>query len=209
MTGMTFSASMVSQLVEHFVFYASAALALAGAVGTVASKNAIRAAVALLITIFGIAGLYMTLMAQLLAAIQVLVYAGAVVVLFVFVIMLLGGQGDVRRDQRSVVSRTVAVAGIGIGAVLTLAVLAHVGLGGLRRAAMAPVEFGSVSALGKLVLTDGLIPVELVGVLLTVAIVGVMAVARVRRTPRCADISPTGVQGASDATPRETKAVPS
>ncbi|HMJ12478.1 MAG TPA: NADH-quinone oxidoreductase subunit J, partial [Polyangiaceae bacterium] len=73
------------------VFFALCALlCLAGALITVISKNPIRGAVGLLTTILGIAGLFLKLDAQFLAAIQLIVYAGAVVVLFVFVIMLLG-----------------------------------------------------------------------------------------------------------------------
>ena len=62
--------------------------ALAGALGTVASRRPLRGAVSLLVMIIALAGLYLTLAAELLAAIQLLVYAGAVVVLFVFVIMI-------------------------------------------------------------------------------------------------------------------------
>lgn len=172
--------STTNLIVEQGLFYVSALLAVVGAIGTVASKSTIRAAVALLITIFGIAGLYLTLSAQLLAAIQVLVYAGAVVVLFVFVIMLLGGQGDIKRDHRSIVSRVVAVGSLVIGVLITAIVLGRVGIGGPHVFDTPREEFGSVSALGKSVFTEGIIAVELVGVLLTTAIVGVMAVARTR-----------------------------
>ena len=72
------------------LFFVCAVACLVGALSTIVAKNPIRGAVGLLTTIVGIAGLFLVLDAQFLAAIQLIVYAGAVVVLFVFVIMLLG-----------------------------------------------------------------------------------------------------------------------
>ncbi len=171
----------MTTVVEQGLFYLSALLAIAGALGTVASKSAIRAAMSLMVTIFGIAGLYVTLSAQLLAAIQIMVYAGAVVVLFVFVIMLLGGQGEVKHDNRSLASRIVGAGLFALSAGITALLVARVGIGGPHVFDPPKTEFGSVSALGKVMFTDGVIAFELVGVLLTAAIVGVMAVARTHR----------------------------
>ncbi len=90
--------------VGNVFFAVASAVALLGALMTIASKSPIRSAVGLLITIVGIAALFLMLNAQFLAAIQLIVYAGAVVVLFVFVIMLLGpdagdGEGTVARAR--------------------------------------------------------------------------------------------------------------
>ena len=71
-------------------FYVCATLAVLGAIATIAAKNPIRGAMGLLLMILSIAGLFLALHAQFLAAIQLIVYAGAIVVLFLFVIMLLG-----------------------------------------------------------------------------------------------------------------------
>src|SRR6187551_1266064 len=82
--------------VGNVFFVVASVVALLGAIMTIASRSPIRSAVGLLITIVGIAALFLMLDAQFMAAIQLIVYAGAVVVLFVFVIMLLGpdaGQG--------------------------------------------------------------------------------------------------------------------
>src|SRR6187402_3448413 len=76
--------------VGNVFFLVASVVALFGAFMTIASRSPIRSAVGLLITIVGIAALFLMLNAQFLAAIQLIVYAGAVVVLFVFVIMLLG-----------------------------------------------------------------------------------------------------------------------
>ncbi len=90
--------------VGNVFFVVASVVALFGAVMTIASRSPIRSAVGLLITIVGIAALFLMLNAQFLAAIQLIVYAGAVVVLFVFVIMLLGpdagdGEGTVARAR--------------------------------------------------------------------------------------------------------------
>src|ERR1700742_2569493 len=86
-------------------FYVCAALALGGAVGVVASKNPIRGAMGLLLLILSVAGLFLALHAQFLAAIQLIVYAGAIVILFLFVIMLLGPSASTPSDRRGIAAR--------------------------------------------------------------------------------------------------------
>ncbi|MCB9707944.1 MAG: NADH-quinone oxidoreductase subunit J [Myxococcales bacterium] len=181
------------------VFFAvCATLALASAIGTVTLRSPLRAAVALLFHIIALAGLYLTLHAHLLAALQLLVYAGAIVVLFVFVIMLLGAGAVTRGTYRGLIVRSL---GAGVMALVTAA-LVMVALsvqsapraiaycdearspscaifGGVR--AVARELFGQRNALGAV---DGaVIPFELVSVLLLVAVVGVIAVAKGRRVP--------------------------
>lgn len=170
----------MTTVVELGLFYLSALLALVGALGTVASKSAIRAAVSLMVAITGIAGLYVTLSAQLLAAIQILVYAGAVVVLFVFVIMMLGGQGESKTLDRSLTARILGAGALAFCAAIAALLFARVGIGGPHIFDPPKVEFGSVTTLGRALFSDGIIAFELTGVLLTAAIVGVMAVARTR-----------------------------
>jgi NADH-quinone oxidoreductase subunit J len=164
------------------LFWLSALLAIAGGLGTVAAKSAIRSAMSLLVTILGIAGLYITLSAQLLAAVQIIVYAGAVVVLFVFVIMLIGGRGTEpgsRDDTRR--TRAVATALFALVSAGALVLIGRAGIGGPHVFERPRPEFGSVYALGRTLFTDGVFAFELVGVLLLVAIVGVMAIGRARR----------------------------
>src|ERR1700686_5068752 len=98
-------------------FYICAALAIAGALLTITNPNPIRGAMGLMTTILAIAGLFLALHAQFLAAIQLIVYAGAVVVLFIFVIMLLGPSAAPPADNRGIVGRAFggglfAIAGI-------------------------------------------------------------------------------------------------
>lgn len=165
------------------LFWVSALLAIAGGLGTVSAKSAIRSAMSLLVTILGIAGLYVTLSAQLLAAVQIIVYAGAVVVLFVFVIMLVGGSGAERSlidDTKQ--TRTMSAAIFALVSAGALVLVGRAGVGGPHVFERPRPEFGSVYAVGRMLFTDGVFAFELVGVLLLVAIVGVMAIARTRRT---------------------------
>lgn len=168
------------------VFAICALLALISAVGTVVVKSAIRAAMCLLVHIVALSGLFLTLHAHLLAALQVLVYAGAVVVLFVFVIMLLGPGVQDPPTTRGLVSRTVAAAIMGM---LTLGLSAALVTAKPERTLIPACEpgsgaecqqFGGVDAFSHYLYVDGALPFELISILLTVAIVGAIAVARGR-----------------------------
>lgn len=181
-------------------FYLCSLLAVAGALGTVLTRNTIRAAMCLLVTIVGIAGLYLALSAQLLAAVQLIVYAGAVVVLFVFVIMMIGPTNAPTRDTRTFKTRA---AGAGLFAAATLIALglvwkaaALLNLFDMNALAKKPLlrapsfphvfdppraDLGGVEGLGRALFGEGMVAFELSGLLLLVAIVGVMAIARTRQ----------------------------
>jgi NADH-quinone oxidoreductase subunit J len=176
------------------VFFALCSIAaLVGALCTVLAKNPIRGAMGLLLTIVGIAGLFLKLNAQFLAAIQLIVYAGAVVVLFVFVIMLLGpdaGHMKEKGEPKAKLAR--AFAGV-LMAGLSLVTLVLV-----LRAAGKPTRFGfvgpthgSVEAVGQQLFTKAVVPFELATALLIVAVVGAIAVARSRHQTRKVKQSPS------------------
>ena len=164
-------------------FYACAALAIAGALSVVVAKNPIRGAMGLLLLILSVAGLFLGLHAQFLAAVQLIVYAGAIVVLFLFVIMLLGPSASTPRDRRGIVSRTLsglvfACAGLGsIAAVWRAALATH------RIMPMPPTDasFGGIDAFGTVLFSNALAPFELSSALLMVAVLGAIAVARGRQ----------------------------
>jgi NADH-quinone oxidoreductase subunit J len=167
------------------LFGACSVLCLVGALWTVLSRNPIRSAVGLLGTIVGIAGLFLNLHAQFLAAIQLIVYAGAVVVLFVFVIMLLGPDAgaDNPLPGRSRLARVVG-AGLLLVSFGAGFVLLAVAQDGPRRLSPPSPEHGSVEAVGGLLFSDGIVAFELATALLIVAVIGAIAVARGR--PRAA-----------------------
>jgi NADH-quinone oxidoreductase subunit J len=164
-------------------FYVCAIAALGGAVAVVLSKSPIRGAMGLLLAILSVAGLFLALHAQFLAAIQLIVYAGAIVVLFLFVIMLLGPSASTPNDRRGLVTR---VFGGGLFGLVGLAALAAV----VRAAEVAhrtlPMPspdpaFGGIEPVGSSLFTDVLVPFELSSALLMVAVVGAIAVAKGRQ----------------------------
>jgi NADH-quinone oxidoreductase subunit J len=154
---------------------------LVGGVTTVAAKNPIRGAMGLLATIIGIAGMYLLLSAELLAAIQVMVYAGAVVVLFLFVIMLLGPSAAETSDARGAVSRYFGAGMFALAASGVLWTIMHYGNGKELTRFPAPAPgLGTIEAIGKEMFSTDVIPFQIAGVLLLIAVVGAVAVARGR-----------------------------
>lgn len=171
-----------------------ALIVLLGGVFTVAARNPIRGAMGLLATIVGIAGLYLMLAAEFLAAIQILVYAGAVVILFLFVIMLLGPSATSARDARTAVPRYVGAGVLLAMSVGALALIAAASPGAAQLPA-APPGLGTVEGLGRELFTQGVVPFEIAGVLLLIAVVGAVAVARGKQ------VDPTGVVQPADKAP--------
>src|ERR1039458_2976047 len=137
------------------------------------SRNPVTSAMFLVLTIVSLAGLFVLLHAFFLAAVQVLVYAGAVMVLFLFVIMLL----DLKTEERRKITVLSIVGGLlSVGAILAifLSSLLHAPL----RATDSPALEGSTVRLGKLLFTEYLLPFEVVSVLLLVAMVGVVLLSK-------------------------------
>lgn len=163
------------------LFGLCAVACLAGAITTISSQNPIRGAMGLLTTIFGIAGLFLILNAEFLTAIQLIVYAGAVVVLFVFVLMLLGA--DARAPARSGRSGASRAFGGGLFALTSLLALISVGGGETHLTKFGKVAegHGSVEAVGRELFSKGIFAFELASALLIVAVIGAIAVARSRQ----------------------------
>lgn len=171
---------------EQLTFYAFAALAVVSALATITRRNPVVAAVWLVSTFFAVAVCYLLLSATFLAAIQVLVYAGAMMVLFVFVIMVL----DVDERGRVEHRRPSRIAKIGYyGSLLASGgFLAWVLIGTLARQYLKPgadllgrPEFGSAEDVGHLLFTKYLFAFEAISLLLLAAVIGAVVVARSRR----------------------------
>jgi len=138
------------------------------------SRNPVTSAMFLVLTIISLAGLFVLLRAYFLAAVQVLVYAGAVMVLFLFVIMLL----DLKEEQRRKANKFGWVTGlISVGAILTIFIQAisesHAPVG-----VAPPALEGATRPLGKMLFNDYLLPFEILSVLLLVAMVGVILLSK-------------------------------
>ncbi len=156
------------------VFVLVAAIAVASAVGLVLRRNALHGALFLVVNLFCVAVFYLMLDAQFLAAAQVIIYAGAIMVLFLFAIMvLIPGREELGADPLRW-QRVLAVP-------LALFLLIEVGF--LLRTRLVPGERppaapGGIQAVGRLLFTDYLFPFEVTSVLLLAALVGVLALAR-------------------------------
>jgi len=165
-----------------FLFIVCSIASVVGALGVILARNPVRAAVGLLTTIIGIAGLFLKLSAQFLAAIQLIVYAGAVVVLFVFVLMLLGADAAAVREDRARLAKMVSGVLLAVMAVgVMFALTPHAGQ--VTRFAPASATHGTVEGVGTMLFTDGIVPFELATALLIVAVVGAIAVARTKHAP--------------------------
>jgi NADH-quinone oxidoreductase subunit J len=161
---------------EHFLFNFFALFTVVTAVGVVLNKNAVNAAMCLLLCLAGIAGLFVQLEAYLLAFLLILVYAGAIVALFLFIIMLLDTQSTVKRPFR----KMSVMAGVAAGLLL----LAGLNTLHVRGQLQAP-EASAVPALGaslKLyayqLFTTYLLPVQIMGFLLLIAMLGVIVLSK-------------------------------
>lgn len=184
-------------------FIVCAVIAVLSAVLTITFRNPLRSAVMLLLHILSLAGLYLTLHAHLLAALQLIVYAGAVVVLFVFVIMLIGPSAAGEFKWRGVMVRTAAGAIMGL---VGLAIAFQLGeIGGDKPAVdLCPPgtaecgQFGGVEAMSKVLYVDAAVPFEIVSILLLVAIIGAIAVARGRTAEEAAAAKARRLAGEAD-----------
>ncbi len=163
-------------LIGSLYFYVCAAVAIAGAIATVTARNPIRGAVSLLVMVVSIAGLFLALSAEFLAAIQLIVYAGAIVVLFLFVIMILGESSSSVHDKKRIVSRTLAAALL--GAVSLGAIVLVVGVSTPLQAPRIRAGFGGIDAIGRALFSDWVVPFELSSALLMVAVLGAVAIAK-------------------------------
>jgi len=165
-------------VIEIAFYLLCAVLTLGGGLFTIGSRRPIRSAMGLLATILGVAGCYLMLSAEFLAAIQLIVYAGAVVVLFIFVVMLLGSAATTPTDAGSAIPRYL---GAGVFLASAFGALGLVLTGASETSlevAKLTDDFGTIEALGQEIFTNKLVPFELTGALLLVAVVGALAVAR-------------------------------
>ena len=165
---------------DWVVFVAAAIAALTGALGVVLASHPVHSALMLVLTLFGVAVLFVAQQAHFLAAVQVIVYAGAIVVLFLFVIMLLGvDRTENVRIEPLTAQRPVAyLAGIGlIAGVFVLARTAWVsGADAVAGAADGPGS--NVEKLAGSLFTRYLLAFEMTSVLLVIAVVGAVVLAR-------------------------------
>lgn len=173
---------------DFFVFTCAALMAVVGALGVVLRRNPVHAALSLVLTLFGVAVLFVLLQAEFLAAVQVIVYAGAIVVLFLFVIMLLGvDRIENLRTEPIALQRWVAgLVGIALAGLLVATALVAGDETVVRGSGIASAVAGddpdaNVRQIAGQIFGGYVVAFELTSVLLVVAVVGTVVMARRKR----------------------------
>jgi NADH-quinone oxidoreductase subunit J len=162
---------------EVILFYIFAFGGIASALLVVTRRNPIIAAIYIIINFFCLAGIYLTLHAQFIAVVQILVYAGAIMVLFVFVIMLLN-LGDERSLRDGFSWKKVVAGGFGFGVLMELVYIFMIPSGTPTIEMTRATDIGTVEAIGRVLFTQFLFPFEVTSLLLTAAIVGAIVLAK-------------------------------
>jgi NADH-quinone oxidoreductase subunit J len=164
-------------VIELFLFFVLAAVSIFGALTVVFAKNAVYGAMGLMMTLFSLAVFYVVHLAHLVAAVQVIVYAGAVMTLFLFVIMMIGVDKEEDTSEKLPWQRQM-VAGLGLVVVLVAGVAVVGGRFDWIRPATSTVETnGTVQEVGQLLFTDWILPFEATSLLLIIAATGAIALA--------------------------------
>lgn len=179
-----------------FTFLVTGAICLAGALGVVLFRNPVHNALSLIATLFGVAVLFVAQEAYFLAAIQVIVYAGAIVILFLFVIMLLGVDKAEQLQREPILGQRPAavVAGIAILGLTLTALLSSAAEVTGARSVLAPLsdDVPDIDRLGRVLFTDYIFVFEVTAVLLTIAVIGAVVLARRAAAPIDLDEFPEG-----------------
>ncbi len=159
---------------QDILFYIFSGLTLVFGALVVSNRSPVASAMFLVLAIASLAGLFVLLQAFFLAAVQVLVYAGAVIVLFLFVIMLL----DLKEEQRRKIKKISLLTGLVVVGAMLAALVDVLGRSRLSGPFRAAITEGGTSQLGRLLFAQYLLPFEIVSVLLLVAMVGVVLLSK-------------------------------
>ena len=168
---------------ETFLFYFFAAAAIASSTAVVVSKNPIGSVLSLVLTLFTTSLLYITLSAHFIAIIQILVYAGAIMVLFMFTVMFL----ILREESLNFDAQNVPLkAGIVLSIILIIGIfIQSIAIKSLPGASVSGISisesYGTVQSVGSSIFTDYILPFELTSVLILVAIIGVVVISKRRK----------------------------
>ncbi|MGE5321813.1 MAG: NADH-quinone oxidoreductase subunit J [Actinomycetota bacterium] len=163
-------------MVHEILFLIFGAICIAGAVNLLVQRHPINSALSLVVVMASLALIYLLLGAEFVAAIQVIVYAGAVMVLFVFVIMLLNA-GSEERTPGSRVALLVGIPGvIALGCLIGWIVIRNnQELGGVR---INTTDFGDTHNIARLLFQNFLLPFEITSILILIAIMGAVVLGR-------------------------------
>jgi NADH-quinone oxidoreductase subunit J len=163
---------MTPQLV---IFLVLAAIAVAGAVSVILQREPIHSAISLIAVMIALAGLFLLLESEFIAAVQIIVYAGAIMVLFVFVIMLLNAGAE----ERTNMSRMARYVGVPLATFLLIELAYQIGAATLSMTPQPPAA-GVTRGLSMLLFQDFVFPFELTSILILIAILGALVLAQRR-----------------------------
>jgi NADH-quinone oxidoreductase subunit J len=157
-------------------FWLFAAIAIGGSLATITRRNLVSAVMFLVGTFLAIAALYAFLFAHFLSVIQVLVYAGAIMVLFVFVVMILNKEEEEPWALRGLLGKGLAALGLVYLTVRLIGILWRAP-GQIQQPALVDPDFGTTHAMGKILFSSYLFPFEAISIVLLIAVVGALVLA--------------------------------
>ena len=157
---------------ETALFWIFSILGIAGGIGLLTNRNPVYAALSLILNFFSIAGLYLSLHAQFLAVIQVLVYAGAIMVLFLFVIMLLNLSEEPAPKKFDLARGAAFILGLAFAAEMMYV------FRGISGEFSETFNFSTVESIGQLMMTNFIFPFEMISVVLIAALLGAIVIAK-------------------------------
>jgi len=161
------------------LFWFLTVMAISCALGVVLSRNPVNSVLFLIATFFAISGHYILLNAQFLAIVNIIVYAGAIMVLFLFVIMLMNLNADTEPQK----NRLVQLAGVISGGTLFLVVLAAMRTTSVRMVEQQSTDIGLIKNLGNTLFTQYVLPFEISSVLFLSAMIGAIVIGKKEETP--------------------------
>ncbi len=171
------------QFSEPILFYLLATVCIIGAISVISQKNPVYSIISLIVTLVSLAIIFLLLGAQFLAAVQVIVYAGAIMVLFLFVVMLLNlgkdHSGEESDDKLFIQKKTAIILGGTLFVIIGLVIKSSYfkGQTGIYTHE-ALSKIGNTELVGKLLYTEYLLPFEITSVLLFAAIIGTIVLAK-------------------------------
>jgi NADH-quinone oxidoreductase subunit J len=180
-----------SAVAETIIFAILAGATVVGALFTITRRNPVVAVMGLVGTFFALAGIYATLAAHFVAVLQILVYAGAIMVLFIFVVMILNRDEVSPISFRGILTRAVGVVASGYLVLVFVRVVWNTRATPLMRGPLAApsADFGTVASVGHALFTDFVLPFEAISLLLLVAVVGGLVVSRSHKQEEMAEAS--------------------
>jgi len=167
-----------SLTLTDILFFIFASVSIGSGIMMITRRSPVSSALYLVLNFFALGGLYLTLNAQFIAVIQILVYAGAIMVLFLFVIMLLN-LGDEERLAEKISYMKMAAVGLGVGVFLEIVYIVGFSAGALPPGDIANgAQIGTIEAVGNVLFTSYLFPVEITAILLLAAVIGAVILAK-------------------------------